>query len=827
MNWRAVPLTVLRPCAMKRSPLSLMRAVSLIEPLEDRIAPAALTISGNGKIATYTNSTGDTVQVSTSKGTFFPSQFTFNSAGDLFELNLSSNGTFTGANILFTVIPVVSPGTGGSAMVNVGYFDAQNVSLGSVTIPGDLGHIDVGGGTNPLALGKLTLDSLGTIASSTGTSNILGTVGVIDISGDVDGTIFAQDYHSHASTGVIGQLNIGGSLNGGAASAGPGDVFFTGALGIAVIGGGIEGGLSPYSGSIGGYTTTSGGLGEFSKIGAVIVKGSVPDDPNPSPFPGQVGTSILGGFGAESGAIVAVSVGGVYVAGDVFGGTGVASGAIQSGGPLGSVTIAGSLIGGNFQSGSPGEAMSSGLVSGVNVGSVVIGKNIYGGSGINSGEVLSTGTIHSVSVMGDVFGGSAGNATTPGAAGVISANALGKVLIGGSLIGGNLVNGDVNQTGQGDGGITSATGIGIVYVGKNVLGGSGPSSGVIQTTGGGAGVIYIGGADPIDGSLVGGTGASSGTLLVDGSIGHLNLTHNVTGGSGAGAGAISANGNIGTLTIGGSITGGTADQTGVINVYGGLGNGLIDGGVTGSSSGATKLTNTGYVQANAIGSLVVDGALTSGTAGAGGLDTSGAIRSNSFIGNISVGALIGNSTNPAIISAAGQTNLAANAKSDTAIGHITVTGAGGAFGSQVSTYADILAGYNTNTNSGADPLGTGVSADAQIGSVVIDGNLMATNIIAGVGPGTTGFGTAGGAALSGTGVADLPSIISRISQVVITGTVVPTASTADSYGIAAQYIASAFYDGSAISLVAGPDNDTFPSHDHKLGATGDIFLYEV
>jgi len=78
-------------------------------------------------------------------------------------------------------------------------------------------------------------------------------------------------------------------------------------------------------------------------------------------------------------------------------------------------------------------------------------------------------------------------------------------------------------------------------------------------------------------------------------------------------------------------------------------------------------------------------------------------------------------------------------------------------------------------------------------------------------------------------VTDLPSIISKISKVVIVGTVDATASTTDSYGIAAQYIASARVDGTPLALMAGPDNDTFAdSNEHRLpDANGDVVLYEV
>jgi len=116
--------------------------------------------------------------------------------------------------------------------------------------------------------------------------------------------------------------------------------------------------------------------------------------------------------------------------------------------------------------------------------------------------------------------------------------------------------------------------------------------------------------------------------------------------------------------------------------------------------------------------------------------------------------------------------------------------------------------------------------------VTIGGNLAATNIIAGVGAGTNGsFGNASSAALNGAGVTDLPSIISKISKIVIAGSVdAPTPSTTDTFGIAAQYIVSATEGATKIALTAGPDNDTFARNaQHELlgGGNGDVFLYEV
>jgi hypothetical protein len=793
-----------------------MRAVSLIEPLEDRIAPAAVTIFNNGKSASYTDNLGDTVVVTTTKGDFQKATFTFDpsTAGQLTELNLNATKAFNGASIAFSVLPVA----GGTTTVNPGYIDAIGLHLGAVTVPGDLGRIDVGSGKSATALGKLTVNSLDANDATQGgltyssVSNITGTVGIVNVLGNLDGVLSAADFNSKVGTGNIKQLNIGGSLDGATAS-GPGAVTFTGTLTKAVIGGGIAGGSNFEDGSIVGYYAT------LSKIGSVTVNGAVPGDPYPNSNPLLPGTSILGGAGQLSGSISAATVGTVIVAGDVHGGTGTASGGIEAGKLLNKVTITGSLIGGNFAAGTPSGAEGSGAVFGGAIGTVFIGKDIVGGSGLQSGEVASTGAISKVMVNGDLQGGTAGQSSSNGLAGAIHGASVGAVIIKGTVIGGNLVNGDPNQTGSFDGAILSDTTIGSVTIGKDLTGGSGASSGVIETNGGGLGTLTVG-------SVTGGSGGLSGIIRIDGTLGKATLAGDLTGGSGTGSGQISVNSSINSLKIGGSVTGGSGDNTGTIFAAGLLKSASIGGDLTGSDSGTTKVTNTGYIQASGIGTLTIGGALTAGTAGIGGLDTSGAIRSTVSIGTLTIGSVVGNPSNPAIISAVGQARLLGTPTTDVAINKLTIKGD--------SIYADILAGYNTDTSTSL--LGTGVNADAQIGTVTIGtanaGTVYeATNIIAGVGPGSTGFGTAGSVALSGAGVADLPSLISKISKVVINGTANPTANGTDSFGIAAQYIASATYNGTKLALLAGPDNDTFASgHEIALPpatAGADVFLYEV
>jgi hypothetical protein len=406
-------------------------------------------------------------------------------------------------------------------------------------------------------------------------------------------------------------------------------------------------------------------------------------------------------------------------------------------------------------------------------------------------------------------------------AGVIHGNSLGSVVIDGSLIGGNLVSGDANQTGSIDGAILSNTTIGSVLIKGNIAGGSGANSGYISTGNGAMGTLTVGGGDKPDGSITGGSGASSGLVNIDGALGKVSLAQNLTGGSGENSGQLSINGAINSVKIGGSVTGGTADFTGNIIATGLIKSASITGDLTGGDSGATMLVNTGYVQASGIGTMAIKGSLVAGTAGAGGLDTSGAIRSTISIGSLTIGSIVGNATNPAIISAVGQASLTGNATTDVAIKTLKVT--------HNTTYGDILAGYNVDTQNSTQLLGTGVNANAQIGTVTIGGTYEATNIIAGAGPGTTGFGTAGSAALSGPGVADLPTIISKISKVIIEGSVIPTPNNSDTYGIAAQYVASATVGKTKLTLLAGPDNDTFANgKDQQLpGATGDVFLYEV
>jgi hypothetical protein len=1002
-----------------------MRAFPLIEPLEDRIAPASaipVTLSNNNQTATYKDAYGDTITVTTTKGAFAKSEFLGTASGSgyqLTELNLANLAAFEGANITFGITPV----TGGTNVVNVGFINASGVDLGAVTLPGDLGAIDAGGGASSTGLGALNAQSIGVLTNTqtgltpTYTSNIIGTLGSLSVTGNVQGEIIMANYHAQAATGNITKLSIGGALTGdtaGDASTGiieftgtlgsatigniygtsgnntgqiigpsigtlnvlgsivggsgtnSGSVFFTGTVTTAVIGGGIEGGSGNDSGSILGFSPVSNGegvLGSASSIGSISVNGKTPNQPSHSILPdnssssilggggvqsgaiaamnfgavsvandiignsgnvsgtieaagyptaatggninqltiggslvgysgqdsggvfftgtlgtaviaggieggsgsysgvvfgstllntydglsqinsisvngnspyqpnptlpsGTLGASIAGGSGFSSGGIAAVNIGTVSIAGDVFGQTGDGSAFIQAGNNLQTVTIGGSLIGGDFTPGSPTQAEQAGIIYSENIGTVTIGSNIYGGSGLASGEVYAVGTLQSITVMGNLVGGSAGNSGTSGYAGAIFGDVLGTVTIKGSVIGGNAVSGDANQLGSYGGSISSITTIGAVNIGVQLLGGSGDHSGFVQSDTGGVagsgsvGTISIGapGATSVR-SIQGGSGQYSGSLDIGGAVQTLTLTGTLRGGSATNSGSISVGGNLNTLQIGANVTGGSASSTGMIAVDGTLSNATISGTINGTSAGSTQLADTGYIQAGSIGTLDLVGALNAGGGAQSTLASCGAIRSESTIGSLTIGSIQGTAADPAVISAEGLTDQPITATSDLAIGSLTVNGN--------VAYADILAGYSPAATA-SNNLGTGMSADAQIGSITIAGTMGSTNIIAGVGAGSQGFGTKTSASLGGSGVSNLPSVISSISSIIVKGGIVTETNDTHTYGIAAQQIGSASFGGVAVSLIAGADNDTFAlGKDHPLPGNSKEVLYEV
>ena len=170
------------------------------------------------------------------------------------------------------------------------------------------------------------------------------------------------------------------------------------------------------------------------------------------------------------------------------------------------------------------------------------------------------------------------------------------------------------------------------------------------------------------------------------------------------------------------------------------------------------------------------------------------------------GSLIGNDTNAAIISARGQKTPVGTV--DKAIGTLTVNGK--------AEFAQILAGY--------DRTGAAKNADAQIGTITIMGDWIASSIAAGTSPGAGGFygDAATDAKMSGGSVKDDVNVFSSIGSITIGGQAMGTVGGADFYGFVAERVAAVKIGGLPLTLAADNSNDDF-----LVGVTGDLKVNEI
>ncbi|MGB8169937.1 MAG: hypothetical protein WCF18_20710, partial [Chthoniobacteraceae bacterium] len=372
---------------------------------------------------------------------------------------------------------------------------------------------------------------------------------------------------------------------------------------------------------------------------------------------------------------------------------------------------------------------------------------------------------------------------------------VGSVTIGGSIIAGGL----------------SITGpMGLVKIGGNLEGGGDPVTGLIVALDTLAGVT-------VGGSLLGGSGSSeAGEISSVGAMGPVKIGGNIVGGEGGRSGRVTSEATIASITVGGSLLGGLGNRSGQIEVVGAIGSikigGNIEGGVHTDSSG---LQGIGYIQAGRIGSLFVGGSITAGkNFGPSTLIDSGAVRVFDDLGTVVVkGSLIGNSTNPVLITARGQATPGATA--DVAIKGLTV-------GGRVE-FTDILAGYII----GGTPIG--VNADAQIGAVAVGGDWIASNLVAGVQDDgdpmrDASFGDGNDQKITG-GTNNLART-SKIASITIKGTARGTIGGTDHFGFVAQEIGSFKIGTTAFPLVAGPAS-VIDITGYALGITGDLRAREV
>jgi len=425
----------------------------------------------------------------------------------------------------------------------------------------------------------------------------------------------------------------------------------------------------------------------------------------------------------------------------------------------------------------------------IGVATVTGSGNVVGALGIVSGSIFATGNLASVTLVGSLQGGSGNNSGEIGSY-LLKTGDVGPVTIGGNMVG---------SGGYYSGSIFAAGGLGNVKVGGSLKGGAGAVSGAIVSNGNMDQVT-------IGQGVQGGAGWYSGSILAYGSMAAsagetVTVTGSLVGGAGNYSGEIVANGNLGPVIITGNLQGSGGQYSGEVgSLKNSVASVTVGGSVIGGSvSGTQSLANSGYIFGEQITSVTITGSVIAGTnAGKGKLTNSGAIRATYDIGAITVGNLVGNSTNPVVISARGQnpSTFAATPATDVAIASITV-------GSDVNnkvvpgnvSFTNILAGYN--------PAGTVVNAAAQIGAVTVYGNWTASNLVAGAAPGPDGqFGTSDDTVP--TTSTDAASVLSQIGPIIITGTVSGNSRNLKAhYGFVAQEVTSLKVGNKVITVTPG------------------------
>jgi hypothetical protein len=545
-------------------------------------------------------------------------------------------------------------------------------------------------------------------------------------------------------------------------------------------------------------------------LGTLTIKGDVDEASVTATSIGTVvvGGSLIGGPADSSGLIRSLgNMGSVKVGGDLVGGSGADTAEIDSGGAIARMSIGGSLrgtaavdSGSVFARGAVGRTVIGGSLLGAGgdnsgsiaavgaIGDVTVAGSLVGGSGFDSGEILGSGSLGMLIVGGDLVGGSQGNSGDIDVRGAIAG-----VRVGGSLIGGT--NSDTGE-------ILAGGSVGLITIGGSLLGNTGGDSGDINV-GSIAGVT-------VGGSLVGGPGNDSGEILVGTSVGPVMIRGDLRGGAGSSTGDVTA-GSISSITVGGSVGGGAGNASGVILGSGAIGSVAIGHDLLGGSISGTTLSldASGYVQGQRIGRVTVGGSVVAGsnTSAGGTLTHSGAIRAVDDLGPVTVkGNLVGDPTNPVVISARGRAGLPATTTIDLAIASLTV-------GGRVER-ALILAGY--------DVFGNPVNGQASIGPVKVGGDWVASSLVAGAMTLLPGFNF-GTATDTEIGTEATEDRIAQIASIAIGGQALGTVGGTDHFGFVAERIGLLSVGGTVIPLHAGPSNDG-PTN---VGPTGDLTVFEV
>lgn len=412
---------------------------------------------------------------------------------------------------------------GGDVVGGFGHDSGQILSklganIGGITIGGSIiggsgktsGQIGSGASLGPVRISGSLIGGAGFSSGTVGGNKLVSLSldgSLFGSSGDNSGSIFADDIGSARiahdvkggdgtdsgkidAGGEIKSLTIGGSLIGGRGDyIGSGHVGqIVGVLGVGAvrIGHDVKGGAGTGSGSIFSLTSTM--------------------------LSAKIGGSVVGGTGTSSGTISAdAGIGPIRIGHDLFGGEGYNAGSIEANaGPIGSVGIGGSLMGGSGN-------LTGRIYADGDMGTLTIAHDLLGGIGERSGYIECDFNLAGVAIGGSLIGGSGENSGSI----FDFLGSLGKVKIGHDFVGGSTTG--MTPTLDGSGTIESFTGhIKSVFIGGSIIAGTDSSSAGDSTRNA---TIRAGddiGSITVKGSLIGNVGPDGNSLVIISARGQAN-----------------------------------------------------------------------------------------------------------------------------------------------------------------------------------------------------------------------------------------------------------------------------------------------------------------
>lgn len=359
--------------------------------------------------------------------------------------------------------------------------------IGKVTV---LGSVIGGSGKQSGTIGGVGVDAGDLVTGSIKSIKVAGSVkgGSGDFSGSLNARMIntvsvgeiiggAGDRSGAIRAGVLGKVAVAGDIVGGSGT-GAGLVLADSSL---AFGGLAQFGKAQIDGRIiGGEGTNSGVLASDGLFNSIVVKGNIPADATAAPGVSaaviggtgsqsgrihsnynlgtlvlgtpQVGSSegtqysVLGGSGTDSGYVTIGAVNKVILNGDVKGSSHNNTGGLNIVNRMGSMTLNGSLIGGDSVAATENAAgravNNTGFISAGQIGKALItgdvisghdaGAGLSGSGLIAAAQTSIPGTIGKLEIRGDIKGNDS-EAVLIAAIGARGKQAIGKLTIGGNV----------------------------------------------------------------------------------------------------------------------------------------------------------------------------------------------------------------------------------------------------------------------------------------------------------------------------------------------------------------------------------------------------------